>query len=109
MSIRCAGVFASVAMLGTVLAASSFRLEAADQAVCDSKGRVANLNFTLKDIVSRRPAAPAIVPAERDVPTELVVVGTRGRTNLSRLLLRSVAATVLRTAPCSVLVVHLAP
>jgi universal stress protein A len=60
-------------------------------------------------IVSRGLAAPAIVQAARDVPTELVVVGIRGRTNLSRLLLGSVAETVLKTAPCSVLVVHLAP
>jgi peroxiredoxin len=50
MSIRCAGVFGSVALLGTVLATLSLPLAAADQAVCDSKRRVANLNFTLKDM-----------------------------------------------------------
>ena len=50
MSIGRAGVFGCVALLGTVVAASSFTREAADRAVCDSKGKVANLNFTLKDM-----------------------------------------------------------
>jgi peroxiredoxin len=50
MSIRCAGLFGAVALLGTVLAALSFPLEGAEKVVCDSKRRVANLNFTLKDM-----------------------------------------------------------
>lgn len=54
------------------------------------------------------PAALAIVKAARDLPAELVVVGTRGRSGLSRLTLGSVAEAVLSTAPCSVLVVRLA-
>ena len=53
------------------------------------------------------PAAIAIVKAARDLPAELVVVGTRGRTGLSRLTLGSVAEAVLSSAPCSVLVVRL--
>ncbi len=53
------------------------------------------------------PAAHAIVKAARDLPAELVVVGTRGRTGLSRLTLGSVAEAVLSSAPCSVLVVRL--
>ncbi len=54
-------------------------------------------------------AASAIVKAARELPAELVVVGTRGRTGLSRLALGSVAEGVLSSAPCSVLVVRLAP
>jgi peroxiredoxin len=50
MSRRCARLFGSVALLGAVLAALSFPLEAADKALCDSKRRVANLKFTLKDM-----------------------------------------------------------
>jgi glutathione peroxidase-family protein len=50
MSIRSAGMLGCVALMGTVLAAASFTWEAADQAVCDAKERVANLNFTLKDM-----------------------------------------------------------
>jgi nucleotide-binding universal stress UspA family protein len=53
------------------------------------------------------PAATAIVEVARELPAELVVVGTRGRTGLSRLALGSVAEAVLSNAPCSVLVVRL--
>jgi len=53
------------------------------------------------------PAAGAIVRAARDLPAGLVVVGTRGRTGLTRLALGSVAESVLSDAPCSVLVIRL--
>ncbi len=54
------------------------------------------------------PAAPAILSAASELPAQLLVVGTHGRTGLSRLMaLGSVAQTVVRTAPCSVLVVRL--
>jgi nucleotide-binding universal stress UspA family protein len=59
-------------------------------------------------LVVGAPAAPEIVQAARELPAELVVVGTRGRTGLSRLTLGSVAEAVLSSAPCSVLVVRLA-
>jgi universal stress protein A len=54
------------------------------------------------------PAAPAILKAASELPAQLLVMGTHGRTGLSRLVaLGSVAETVVRTAPCSVLVVRL--
>jgi nucleotide-binding universal stress UspA family protein len=53
------------------------------------------------------PAAAAIVAAAAELPAELVVVGTRGRTGWKRLALGSVAEAVLRRAACSVLVVRL--
>jgi nucleotide-binding universal stress UspA family protein len=43
---------------------------------------------------------------ERDPAFDLVVVGTHGRTGLSRVLLGSVAESIVRHAPCSVLVVR---
>jgi nucleotide-binding universal stress UspA family protein len=52
-------------------------------------------------------AATAILRLARELPAELVVVGTRGRTGLARLALGSVAEAVLSMAPCSVLVVRL--
>lgn len=59
-------------------------------------------------VLSGPPAATiASVAAARDA--ELVVVGTRGRTGLSRIVLGSVAEEVVRTAPCSVLAVRLGP
>ncbi len=52
-------------------------------------------------------AASAIVRLARELPAQLVVVGTRGRTGLTRLALGSVAEEVVSMAPCSVLVVRL--
>jgi universal stress protein A len=55
------------------------------------------------------PAAPAILSAASELPAQLIVMGTHGRTGLSRIIaLGSVAETVVRAAPCSVLVARLA-
>jgi nucleotide-binding universal stress UspA family protein len=54
------------------------------------------------------PAAQAILSAASELPAQLLVVGTHGRTGLSRLIaLGSVAEAVVRAAPCSVLAVRL--
>lgn len=50
-------------------------------------------------------AAATIVRYAEDVGADLVVVGSHGRSGLSRLVLGSVAGDVLRTAPCPVLTV----
>jgi nucleotide-binding universal stress UspA family protein len=52
-------------------------------------------------------AAQTIVDLAASASAELVVVGTHGRTGLARLTLGSTAETVIRSAPCSVLVVRL--
>jgi nucleotide-binding universal stress UspA family protein len=53
-------------------------------------------------------AAPTILSAAAELPAHLLVVGTHGRTGLSRLIaLGSVAEAVVRAAPCSVLVLRL--
>lgn len=57
------------------------------------------------EVVDGRPAE-AIVEAARREGAGLIVMGTRGRTGLPRLLLGSVAERVVRLAPCDVLVVH---
>jgi nucleotide-binding universal stress UspA family protein len=51
--------------------------------------------------------AAEIVRYGRDASIDLIVMGTHGRTGLDRLLLGSVAESVLRDASCSVLVVKL--
>jgi universal stress protein A len=48
-----------------------------------------------------------ILSASANLPADLVVVGTHGRSGLSRLALGSVAESVVRGARCSVLVVRL--
>jgi nucleotide-binding universal stress UspA family protein len=49
--------------------------------------------------------ASGLVQAVRDEGADLLVVGSHGRTGLSKLLLGSVSAHVVGHAPCSVLVV----
>jgi nucleotide-binding universal stress UspA family protein len=51
-----------------------------------------------------RPAAE-IVAAARDLPADLVVMGTHGRTGIGRFVLGSVTETVLRRVMCPVLTV----
>ena len=54
------------------------------------------------------PVAFAILRAAEDLPAQLLVIGTHGRSGLKRLTLGSVAETLMRGAQCSVLVVRLA-
>ncbi|HEY2380370.1 MAG TPA: universal stress protein [Terriglobia bacterium] len=70
-------------------------------------GEILN-KFGLQDhaLVTRGPAALALVSAASDLKAELLVVGTVGRTGLNRLLLGSVAEAVASNAPCSVLIVR---
>ena len=51
-------------------------------------------------------AASEIIAAAREQNADCVVIGSRGQTGLRRLMLGSVARSVLFHAPCSVLVVH---
>jgi len=50
--------------------------------------------------------ARELVRLAREEGSDLIVMGTHGRTGLRRALLGSVAAAVVREAPCAVLVVH---
>jgi nucleotide-binding universal stress UspA family protein len=59
-------------------------------------------------IAKSGPAAQTIIDLAASASAELVVVGTHGRTGLARLTLGSTAEAVIRSAPCSVLVVRLA-
>jgi nucleotide-binding universal stress UspA family protein len=51
-------------------------------------------------------AASAILTAAQALPAELIVLATRGRTGISRMVLGSVAERVIAVAPCSVLAVR---
>jgi nucleotide-binding universal stress UspA family protein len=73
----------------------------AEKAVADLKA--AGFTATAKMV----PADPrgALIDAARHLPADLVVVGSHGRSGLTKLLLGSVATHVVTHAPCSVLVV----
>lgn len=51
------------------------------------------------------PASHAVVEQAEQLPADLIVMGTRGRTGLKHVVLGSVAERVVRTAPCPVLTV----
>ena len=61
--------------------------------------------YVLAGVPAREPAK-AITGLARVLNAELIVVGTHGRMGVSRALLGSVAAEVVRDAPCSVQVVR---
>jgi nucleotide-binding universal stress UspA family protein len=67
------------------------------------------VGMTAECLVKEADAAQAILDSARELPAELIVVGTHGRTGLPRLVLGSVAEAVLASAACSVLVVRLGP
>jgi nucleotide-binding universal stress UspA family protein len=56
-------------------------------------------------LVEGKPAN-AITDAARQWGADMIVIGTHGRTGLRRLLLGSVAETVMRQAPCPVVTVR---
>ena len=56
--------------------------------------------------IGRGQAATGIVRAAEEEPTDLVVLGSHGRSAVARFLLGSVAERVARHAPCSVLLVR---
>lgn len=66
------------------------------------------LPASIKRVAVASPLYPvhAIEDAVREHDGQLVAVGTRGRTGLTRLLLGSVAERVLHHVPCPTLVVH---
>ena len=56
--------------------------------------------------VRRGPAAEQILEVARERGSDLIVMGTRGRTGVAHLVLGSVAEKVVRLAPCPVLTLH---
>ena len=67
---------------------------------------VSDLNAIRYVVLRDISAAQAIVQYCKDYDIDLVIMGTHGRTGLSRNVLGSVAEEVVRAAPASVLTVH---
>lgn len=63
--------------------------------------------FKTRALVAQGDPREAIVDTAREHGVDLVVVGSHGRTGLTKLLLGSVASHVVTHAPCTVLVVKL--
>jgi nucleotide-binding universal stress UspA family protein len=67
---------------------------------------IARLGVDAEVVVDQGPPKAAIPDIAEQLPAELVVVATRGRTGLKRLLLGSVCESVVRHSHCSVLAVR---
>ena len=76
------------------------------QIVFAATKRLADRGLVATQEVREGPVAEAIVDAATSFGADLIVMGSRGRTGLARLLLGSVARRVLYGAKCSVLIVR---
>jgi nucleotide-binding universal stress UspA family protein len=84
-----------------------------DQLVVDSQAAIDRLAKTRctapvgHALVKAGDARDVINQTAKELGIDLIVMGTHGRRGISRALLGSVAETVVRSAPCAVLTVHL--
>ncbi len=67
---------------------------------------IRNTGIAVEERIMEEPAGAAITDIARIEKCELIVMGSRGLTNLAGLIIGSVTNRVLHTAPCSVLVVR---
>lgn len=67
-------------------------------------GQLRNAGFRAEPVVAKGDVRETIVTTAEQWPANLIVLGSRGRQGLRRLLLGSVAEFVARHAPCSVLI-----
>ncbi len=102
---------ASAAAMPYILSSSPITLEGLDNLHAVAKHRLdktlAETNESGTTAVVAGSAADVIVQYAETIKAELIVVGTHGRSGLARLTLGSTAASVIESAPCSVLIVRL--
>lgn len=77
--------------------------EIADRAV----DTLANAGIKASGEVIKGDVRDVILELAKEIEADLIVVGSHGRTGLSRMLMGSVAEAVVRYAPCSVEVVRI--
>jgi nucleotide-binding universal stress UspA family protein len=82
------------------------RLKWGRSLVARGAATVREAGFTADAIVARGNVRKRVVDEARKWRADLIVVGSRGRTRIGRLLLGSVSEYVARHAPCSVQIVR---
>ncbi|MCU0483852.1 MAG: universal stress protein [Chloroflexi bacterium] len=80
-----------------------------EQLVATTVGRLRTAGHEVEGEVREGDPAGEIVRAVGELAGDLVIIGSRGQVGLSRIVLGSVASSVLRHAHCSVLVVRRPP
>jgi nucleotide-binding universal stress UspA family protein len=87
-----------------VVPSATERASALDRLGTFAETHIKEVPFTAVVAVGR--TAPEIVRRAESEPTDLIVVGTHGRTGLAHVVMGSVAEAVVRTAPCQVLTIR---
>lgn len=67
--------------------------------------RCADADVTTEHLVKTGDPAIEILATAKETHSDMIVIGTHGRTGLARLLMGSVAERVMRKAPCPVLTI----
>jgi universal stress protein A len=101
-------VYPEVAVAGVQRVWEEQRLwvqQALDQRVGAARAR----GVEARALFATGPAPETIVDTATEERADLIVIGTHGRTGLTRLVIGSVAERVVRIAPCPVLIVKPSP
>ncbi|MEO7095508.1 MAG: universal stress protein [Polyangiales bacterium] len=80
--------------------------EAAQKGLNELVARVADRGVTVEHSIRQGSAHEEIVAAAKDLPAQLVVMGTHGRGMIAHALLGSVTERVVRTSPVPVLTIR---
>jgi nucleotide-binding universal stress UspA family protein len=81
-------------------------LEESGSVVAPFLKQLAEAGLTVEERIMEEPAAKRITDIAEIERCELIVIGSRGLSNLTSMIVGGVASRVLQTAPCSVLVVR---
>lgn len=84
-------------------------LKSASSQLVDLKGRAERRGIAVTTRVATGIPSEEVITAARVEDSDLIVVGTRGKTGLAHVLLGSTAERVIRGAPCPVLAVRTEP
>jgi nucleotide-binding universal stress UspA family protein len=84
-------------------------LKHASSQLVDLKGRAERRGIAVTTRVATGIPSEEVITAARAEDSDLLVVGTRGKTGLAHVLLGSTAERVIRGAPCPVLTVRMEP
>ena len=84
-------------------------LKHASSQLVDLKGRAERRGIAVTTRVATGIPSEEVITAARAEDSDLIVVGTRGKTGLAHVLLGSTAERVIRGAPCPVLTVRTEP
>ena len=85
-----------------------YRNQASIQVERIAKKTASDSGLEVTPVVIESPAWMAIQDQAKELPADLIVIGTRGLTGLKHVALGSTAERVVRTAPCPVLTVKAA-